>query len=189
MFQIEHFGNCVCLSLCYDPVRRNNCLVLPSEAAPPGPEHSPCLLRKQPEIFSLWKLSMLSTLDCHQIRFSTVWNVNIFTQLHNHMSCLWYCLFYGQIMIIGHSCSRKFNVFIFLFFSAFVFWLWSVFNVTMIFLRTIIVSIMRICWWSLKPISSFWETDPKSLFNRLLTHHLGRLLTQVQLQKLLKAHL
>ena len=74
MFQIEHFGNCVCLSLCYDPVRRNNCLVLPSEAAPPGPEHSPCLLRKLPEIFSLWKLSMLFTFDCHQFRFSTVWN-------------------------------------------------------------------------------------------------------------------
>ena len=110
------------------------------------------------------------------------------SEMQLNMSCLWYCLFYGQIMIIGHSCSRKFNVFIFLFFSAFVFWLWSVFNVTMIFLRTIIVSIMRICW-SLRPISSFWETDPKSLFNRLLTHHLGRLLTQVQLQKLLKAHL
>lgn len=41
----------------------------------------------------------------------------------------------------------------------------------------------------MQSISSYGETDPKSLFNRLLSHHLSRLLSQVQLQKLLKAHL
>ena len=43
--------------------------------------------------------------------------------------------------------------------------------------------------WGFADHSDQYQTDPKSLFNRLLTHHLGRLLTQVQLQKLLKAHL
>ena len=39
-------------------------------------------------------------------------------------------------------------------------------------------------------VQSFWRvTHPKSLFDRLLTDNLGRLLPQVQLEKLLKAHL